>query len=645
MYGSGAYGTTTYGSSPSASEEDPPPEGVVDIILPLRVTVAEASDIELPISVVILESFGITLPLRISIVEEVDIELPLTVTMSGAISEPLVRWTVVVVLNGEDISARLTEEVNVQAGEGEARIANFSIMPAAGTITLPDWTGKQVTIDVAEQDSSGNPVNPVRIFTGVVDEPECDLVTGIIRFECVDQMQQVFRNLTSEWIVDNIQGLYAESVFGEITDSLQHADARISTVPANFELSPFQVPRVVNWNLIEDPILISDDDIWDESLSLRMATRSDIVNELSVGFKYRFPRLRGRSAAVELARTIDFYTLQGLDIPNRAMIEQAVNGVSSWILLGEINYSEVSPGVYETVGSGGSVFTVVSATDAPNLAVGFAARFGTRWVQWVTEDYTFVVKNQASIDSVGRISDVRSGATMDVEFEDGEWQSSIDVKPLLTFPILGGDVSLDYGAETRTNRASALNAIETQAAIATRELLEAHRKTTLSLSIPCRPTLDLIHKLEVDCPRIHAVGKVSRISHKLSIETGEADTDIEISISGFSAVGLQPEDDNEAPSAPADPIAEPEAERLLFECNTYIGQVTSAVPYDPETMFGFFTNARIGPDYDPLAEAYPYELSIRSPEIEAPIRDPLIVSSEKEYRVAIPQDLLEVINP
>jgi hypothetical protein len=602
--------------------------------------------ISLPITVTVTEDVveTLALPIRVSIAVSETLALPIQVTITSTSTASLEKWRPVVVIGGVDISTRLTGFVRIEAGEGEARLADFYIMPASGTVILPDWTGKSVTIDIAEQNSLGEAVNPIRVFTGVVDEPEYDLTEGTIHFECVDQLQQVIRNTPRSWVDENVQGYYSEAIFGEIRDTLQYADSQISTVPASFDLDPFQTPRVTPWELSTGVIELNEENIWDGGISVSFATRNDILNEITVGFKYRFPRLRARVASVEFSREVNQYVSQGLDIPNRSLVEQAVKGVSSWTHIGEINYVPIDPGTYEAVGSGGSTFTTISVTDAPKLTLGFAARFTNRWVQWITESYSIKIFNLASVESIGRIADIRDGVTLDVEFDEGAWQSDPSAKPLLTYPTTG-DVVSDYGGDGKTDRASAQNAIETEIARVRREILASHRKTLVKLIMPCRPSADIVDRYEITVPRLHAIGKASRVIHTLSLESGEADTEIHVSVSGVSAVGLQPDDEITTPDAPVDTTPSPDPASLLFECGFYIGQVSEAPVYDPDTMIGYLSNARLGAGFDSLAPAYPFEISIKSPEIEAAVRNPLDLPKPAEYQISIPQDTLEIITP
>ncbi len=640
MFGAHPFGSAAFGSGPLGDPPDAPAGG--SLTLPLRITVVEAESIALPLRITRVQSRSVALPMRISVVDEVDIALPLIITVQSLTITSPARWRPVVTLGGVDVSARLTGEIRIEAGEGEARIASFVMRPAPGPLTLPDWTGAAVTIDIAQQDAAGNAIDARRLFTGVVDVPDLDLTERLVSFECTDQLQQVVRSLPKEWVDTNVGGYYSEAVSGESSDMLQYADARLASVPASLDLDPYQAARVTPWNIEDAPVLVlTEADIIFGSLRVELAGRANIRNEVETVLQYRFPRLRARVASVNFERTVNQYTSQGLDIPNRDMIEQALSSIPGWQLLGEINMVPVDPGSYESSGSGGTVYTVISATDAPQLALGFAARFSNRWVQWVTEEYRLTVAAQASIDALGLSRETSNGAVLDADFDDGTWLYEPGAEPVLTLPTVG-DVSLDYGGAGRTDRAAAQNAVRTLVAQSRCQILAAHRDTSTSAMTTLHAGIDLNRRIEIDTAEVRARGKVVSVAHRMDIETGEHDTEFAIAISGFSAVGLQDDDPVEAPAAPVDPTPAPGAAAYGCRCDMYIGQVSGAPEFDEANMIGYSTNAKAGSEFDANAPAYPYALSVEAPEIEAAVRDPITLPRPANHAVAIPQDLLEI---
>lgn len=642
MYGSGPYGSTTYGATAGAAEA-PPPETA--LTLGLRISVVTPETVSTPIRVEMVEAETLALPLRISVVTPETVPLPIVVTMLDPTVTSPARWRPVVTLGGVDVSARLVGDIDVQAAEGEARVASFSLAPAAGTLILPDWTGQAVTIDIAAQATDGSPTDARRLFTGVVDVPDYDLAAHVVTFDCTDQRQEVLGNTPREWVDTNVAGYHSTAVSGEADDALEYASARLASVPAALDLDAYQSPRVTLWALPEPAgITFTEASILDGSLRLQLASRADLRNEITTRLQYRIPRLRARVIECQFERTISQYTSQGLDIPSRAMIEQALSGLSGWSQLGDVNFVAIDPGVYESVGGSGSIFTVVSATDAPNLALGFSASFYSRWVQSVTEDYAITVRAEASVDAIGSARESLTGATLDAEFDAASWLDNPATEPELTLPPVG-DVALDYGAPGATDRAAAQNAIETLIAQARVAALATHRTTRVAASVAIRADIDLDKRIEIDTTTLHASGKVVRLAHRMSIEDGSATTEFDLAISGFNSVGLQPDDAPAAPAAPVDPTPAPGPARLAATIDLYVGQTEDAPPYDEATMIGFSTNARAGAGFDALAPAYPLAMSIGAPEIEAAARDPITLDKSATFAVAIPQDTLEVTVP
>lgn len=644
MFGTHPFGSATYGSGPLGDPPDAPvSDDVTEIALDIHVAEAEAFDIPLDIHVAVAQTFD--LPLDIHVAEAQTLDYVLLIIIQSPTVVSYRKWRPVVTLASVDVSEYLTGEISVEAEEGEAAVATFTLALPPGPVALLAWSGKPVTIDFAGKAPDGSAIDERRLFTGVVDLPDFDVLEGLVTFTCTDQLQRVMASLPYDWIEANIGGYYSEAVSGEITDALQYADARLASVSASLDLDPYQSPRVTPWHASDDPVLVFNEDaIFSGSLRFQPGSHSDVRNEIVTVFRYRYPRLRGRAVSVDFGGDISSYTLQALDIPNRGMIEGAVGSISGWTLLGEINYVPVEPGQYESSGSGGTIFIDISAADAPNLALGFAARFGHRWVQWVTEEFRITVRCQASIDALGLMRSTSEGATLDAEFDDGAWSADPTAQPALTLPPVG-DVSLDYGGTGRTDRAAAQRGVETLVARAMREADASHRGTRVGASVPLNARITRAVRAEIDTAKVRAQGKVVRFRHRMDLDSGEHDTDFDIAVAGFVAVGLQDQDDIEAPAAPIDPTPAPGAASYGCVCGIYVGQVTGAPPWDEDNMIGYSTNAKAGPDYNALAEAYPYALSIQAPEVEAAVRDPITLTQPATYAVAIPQDTLEINNP
>ena len=90
--------------------------------------------------------------------------MPLPSSVCIGIGEAAV-WTVVVRVAAVDVTAQVIDAIRIDAEEGAARIAEFTLRPPAATVIDPaSWTGRAVEIDVADN-STGTPTDAVRRFT------------------------------------------------------------------------------------------------------------------------------------------------------------------------------------------------------------------------------------------------------------------------------------------------------------------------------------------------------------------------------------------------------------------------------------------------------------------------------------------------
>lgn len=552
------------------------------------------------------------------------------------------RWRPVVTLGGVDVSARITGVISVEAGESEARIASFSVVPSSGTITPADWVGKRVTIDFAEADSSGSAINVQRLFTGVVDIPEYDINSGVAQFACTDQRQEVIANTPRAWIDANVGGYYSAAVAGEPADNLQYAQARLATVPVALDLDAWQRARVTPWASDTPYMSLTEADIVDGSLTFSLPSRADLRNTIEATFEYRFPRLRSRTIISNWYLAGDYRAKSNL--PTKAMVDDALTGLPGWLLDGGVGYYEPPIGT-QTWNSG---IYAMPADVAAQLCIGWTARHRARWVQQVTERYTIRVSNAASVGAIGEARDSIVGATLEAKYDASTWLTNFSAEPLLQ-RTSAGDEAYDYGAAD-SDRAASDAAIEAVVASAQTAVRASHRAGRVGFSVPTRADYDLAHTFAInatmaDGRRLQAAGKAVTVRHDLDLLGGSATTAVEIAISGHAAVGLQPYDAPSAPTQPADPSAAPAATAWSLKAGTYVGQRVGQAAYDDEGMVGFTTNL-VADDatgtYDPFGDAYPIRFRVASPEIEASATNPLDLSATHEYAVDIPQDLFEV---
>lgn len=631
-------------SAPIASAPAPAAAGPVPIVTPLLVTVTAAPvAITTALLVTVAAPDPVVTPLVVKVVVPAPAATtPLRVQVFTPGASPA-RWRPVVVLGGVDVSARLVGDIEVQASEGEARIAAFSLLPAAGTVRPADWVGQRVSIDFAQADAGGNAINAQRVFTGVVDVPTYDINTGTASFECTDQRQEVLANTPRTWFDTAIGGYFSVAASGEPADNLQYAEARLASVPAALELDAWQRPRVTPWALATAYASLTDSDIFDGTLSASLPSRAELRNVIETSFEYRFPRLRSRTIVVDWHLLGDYRAKAYL--PTKAMVEQALEGMSGWQRMGNVGYHQPPVG---SQSYNGGIWSM-TADVASQLCISFASRLMTRWVQTVTERVSVTVRNAASVAAIGDARAAATGARLEVEYDTSQWLSDYTTEPALT-RTTAGDEHYDVGHAGLSDRAAATAGLEALVAQAQTQVRASHRGGRVRFAVPLRADYDLTHRFAVDATladgrRLQAAGKAVEVTHLMSIDTGEATTEVAAAVSGHAAVGLQPYDPPAATGVLPDPTPAPAPAAYGIKASTYAGQRTGAPAYDADTMIGFATNLSADDStgtFDPWAELYPVQFSIQAPDIEAAARDPLELASALEFAVDVPQDPFEV---
>lgn len=616
----------------------------------------------------------ITLDLELVMYEYGDANMQLELQMfdpSFVNANPLC-WSVRVLLDAVDVSSVLIGEVGVNAEEGLARVATFSIRPT-GSISVPTWVGKSVTIDFQQIDSNNVPLVSVRVFTGVVDIPNFDPTRDVVQFNCIDNLNGIIGQQPRVALDQLIDGWWSPFVFEADADSLQYANAQMLSVPKSLDLSAYQQPRVTDWaaKVTPDFTLTAADQVIDDSVSFQMANRSEIKNKVNLQMQYRFPRLRARRTGVQWSMPSLFSIMCvaqffSFTIPTKQMVESAASGLSGggWHVLG-ISYAE--PPVSQFMCTP-AVGWLCNNNIAGALAWACAVSLARRWVQTVTEVYPAEVISESSILALGEIAvDETTGMEVSASvFDFAGWEADLTRLPGPTYPIgiahnanpypralaadtvylfdttgYGGDFSQDITDVPEHTRADQQYTLETTLNVAKTTILGSHRHSRLTCVAPLNPFVDLIHTVTIDTPRVTGKGKVAEINYTMNVPEGKATMTVSIAISGVGAVGVQPEDPLVAPPNPPPPVYTPpiaKSGQTKFGSDTGSTYPQPTASTHPIGYLGNRVNQGIG--YDD-GKAYIAEFRLQAPAVEDALTQPVTLEEPfVTYRVAVPEDTL-----
>ncbi len=558
---------------------------------------------------------------------------------SGAPVEPVyvVRgqafaWRLRLLVDGVDLTSQVTGMIDVDLEEGAAGVGGFVLYLPPGPVVPDDWKGKPVQIDYISRNRDGE-ITEQRLFTGKIEMPEWDPTWRLLACDCSDQLQQRIEGMTIEAIDALTGGHWSADLFEPVTGRSRwdYAQERMESRPASLDCSPTGEVRVTSWAAAATPhFVFGPGTTLFESVQIDLQPLGAATNRLELEAGYRFPRLWQHIQGFGWTHPHASSTgIQGFcqwrnwtsDLPTTEMIEGAITG-AGLTMVGNVGGFKLPLTMSDPCGDGRPWLNTFD-----NLWLSATASGGRRWVQQVTESYKLVMTALGGESEATQVIARDSGNVAIESSRADEWESSK--------PVSGLPESTDLADEIR--RTAAMLTLLWGGAV---QLLSAHRGTTLSWQVPTDLALgvDLVHTLRLEDKAL-AQGKCRRIEHRIDIEGGTAITTISVAISRGGGVG----DPLTVPARPDTSLPPITGTAVL---TTQLGgrlnnPITGAPipPYD-ETRLGFSGNWAVADDLS--AEQFPRRFRVEAVEIPETYRDERTGEVTAHYRVAIPNDLLEL---
>lgn len=537
-----------------------------------------------------------------------------------------------VMIDGEDVAGMVTDTLDIDREEGAAAAASFVLLLPEGPVDTKAWKGKSVVIDYISRDRYGV-FTEARLFTGWLKMPTWEPTWRLLACECSDRVQQRVEGMTIEAIDTLTGGHWSADLFETVTGRSRwdYAQERMESRAASLDCSVYGEVRVTNWAAAAVPHFVFGPGTTEhESVQLDESDMDDVTNRLDIEAAYRFPRLwqhiqsfgwtHPHASSTGIPGFCEWRTYTS-DLPTTEMIEDAITG-AGLEMVGGVGGYKLPLSLPDPCGDG-----VAWTNRFDNLWLRMTASGGRRWVQQVTESYKLLLTAVGGEDEATQVIARDSGSVAIESSQADEWESS---KPSTSAPDY-----TDLSDEVR--RTSALLTLLWGGAV---QLLSAHRGTTLSWQVPTDLALgiDTVHTLRLEDKAL-AQGKCRRIQHRIDIEGGTAITTISVAISRGGGVG----DPLTAPARP-DTSLEPVSGGSLLVTqlggrlnDPYTG--LSIPPYD-DTRLGFSGNWDAKDDL--TADDFPRRFDVEAVEIPEIYRDERTGEVTAHYRVAIPNDLLEL---
>ncbi|MCP4342404.1 MAG: hypothetical protein GY799_26885 [Desulfobulbaceae bacterium] len=565
-------------------------------------------------------------------------------------------WSPVVVVDGVDISTSVTGEISVTSTEGGATIASVTFIPADGSVDLQDWIGVPVTVDY--QDTGWQ----VRKFTGICSSPQYFPRTKTITLSCTSDLQGSLESKERAEIDAIIPtGVWSKDVFDDDADGWQYAQDLASTTPGSLWTDKNGAVLFTDWAAKATPdITLTEADIINNDISIKHASKRDMVKRILMDIDYQFFNLRTRQHACAFKYTGTFcdFLQNPFKFPTKEMVRSAAES-TGW-QLDSMNYTELPETRFFDcwTGTGASKYKHGFLISTASLAscMGATFKMSNRWAQRVRENYVVDVRCEDDLDIANQYA-VRESWNVTSDYDTSEWENQEPKHVGLSkgeendipsggalHPGGSGDYSEEADTERRVEMEQAQSAIFAKAAT---EILGTHRKTEVSFNVLMQADIDLSKTIKIITPEVTAQGKIARTKESLSVKDGKATTNITLAISRKVGVGI-------GSSGDLIPVDRPDATeespykkqvwlgfRIGGVYNSYGGTIGggSQAAQNDDDFNGFSTNYQNADQQDATLTFYSERMTVIIPEIEQAAVDATNLIAEQVIDVAVPDDI------
>lgn len=569
-------------------------------------------------------------------------------------------WDLTLNIGGELIPAnQIHGRLNVRRTENSASLMDVTLIPPAGIQQAQEYIGKTVTLDVETTDGGVK-----RVYTGIVDIPEIDVIDKKITLRCTDRRTELINSQISP-ILATI-GSYSSIIFpNKPKDAAQELEFRLSTTPTAVDFDAYGNINITDWAAKTTPDFILDDpDVYRRAPKIDLTSRGRIVNKVNVKFQYRYERLHQWERDYQWESPIDslfcLFLYSGYDLTRRDLIVGAIQG-AGWPVKGNVTFNPLPPiGWYNCFGIGGGVVAfnafrnsfinipaldsegnpitdasgsqsfeqqVVGGTSAREIfTTGATWTASTRWAQTVTEEFSLSVQAPKSQDQYGTVENSQNFSSSS-DFDVSNWEDYSSHSEITGF-------SEDYFIDQDLDRTNATNAINIALLRAKNTILNSHRDTRVSIFRSIWPEIDLKHTVQLTTDPIQCKGKVLSINHVFDMSTTEAFTEVTLVLSTSTAV--QSESGLVAPVFDADSVTLPTGTITLG--NHFGINPDPTVTQGAELWTGFVGNLVFLDTF--IKTSYTQQFVVDTPGIPEEHRQERIRTIGGSYNVNIPDDNL-----
>lgn len=548
------------------------------------------------------------------------------------------QGAVVVTVGGAVIpDDQVTGDIDIEAAEGQARVASLSLIPASAD-QLTAWHAKPtITIDVVL--SSGGAVASGRRFTGRVSHVTFDAAQRVAHLECSDGYQERIKSCTSASEVESLFGQYAchGPAVTWSSDPIAYFGSLEKTLLGATYIDGSGVWRAVPWAISEPMATITQEEMDDGGLDLSGLDHDDLPATITTSLVVRHARLHALEIPVRWeALPRDRFVVDGIQLLPRDTVTSTLSGLDGWVIKGQPVITSPAAGTFDVLVGGQSVKYIVSEQVAAASVQSFSATMYRRWYQSVETTYTFTVATGGQGQA-----DESVGATLTSAWDAEAWEtakraeSAVSVytanAPATTAPKTGYEglaepwpvvnSAMDYRPDISDAQIAA--AARAVVYMGVRRVAQALRGRKATVTKMIDPRFDVGDVLRCVGYGATVIGQIVEWRDRISLDSGEASTTITLAVptGGGSATGA-----TVTIPAPQAPDGHTPAQIVL---STLVGAHNDTPDNPGDDPQGFLVNAiSTSPNYNAAKPAFAAQLRLTMPEIPASDRDPVTVKTE-----------------
>ena len=546
--------------------------------------------------------------------------------------------------------------------ENDAPQLSFTLIPDTGVQDIRSYRGKTVTYKIREA------TGITTMFVGKINTPDVQILDQKIKFNCSLDIEQMVETTMTRSDLDKI-GYYNNGVFPTPENKLQELKDRVSTVPSVINFRKTGVPAVdLIASKASPDYTLTNGDVYRRDLKVKLGSGQRYINKVNLKVQYSYQRLhhheRSFSAGVGHTSVCEMLS-DNYDILVRSLVASAVGG-SGWPLKGSINYEGIYPSGWYSCGIGpGSTigWSTVTETGSVQATVdvfGNAVTHNGEAVQEFTgrkiQDNTLALCNGASWTASTRFSqNVKTDYTISINAPQSQAQNGVKERDL-NFSLASsfdsgswenynshssnvpqaasGTSGNNYWINADTNKSVFDQSVTIMLNKAKSDILKSHREDRVMFKRSLWTAIDLWQTIKLNCTKITATGRVFTFTHSIDIDSGEAYTSAELSMS--QSTGSATDSALIIPATVTNTPVYP-TQTVRFG-NGHYGKA----PGSPGSQYwsGHIANKRIPGSL--FKTTYPESFVVNTPDIEPALRNQLTLTSSPSYNVEIPNDALSI---